>query len=136
MFNDICLYKCELDLLNLCPAWNYVCAYTHKCFSPVFQCYDDKIWFVNQHCLNKNMLTKKKKLKHWFFYFILKEIRAIQKHFCLPSVLFWCVVLNVQSVCFQKWFPSDSQLWWPCQVLEKVKRERHRVCETLQESPW
>ena len=41
LFKDICLYKRELDLLTLYSAWNYVCAYTHKCLSPVFQCYDD-----------------------------------------------------------------------------------------------
>ena len=46
VFNGICLYKCERDLLNLCSAWNYVCAYTHKCLSSVIQCYDDKIWLV------------------------------------------------------------------------------------------
>ena len=30
------------------------------CLSPVFQCYDGKISFVTQHCLNKNMSKKKK----------------------------------------------------------------------------
>ena len=51
--------------INLCSAWNYVCAYMHKRLSPVFQCYDDKIWFVTQHCLNKNMFKKKRK-KAWY----------------------------------------------------------------------
>ena len=41
VFNDIFLYKCERDLFNLCSAGNKVCVYTHKCLSPVFECYDD-----------------------------------------------------------------------------------------------
>ena len=40
-------------------AWNYVCAYTHKCLSPVFQCYNDNIWLVTQSCLKKKMSRKK-----------------------------------------------------------------------------
>ena len=38
-------FNCARFLINptcLCSAWNYVCAYTHKCLSPVFQCYNDK----------------------------------------------------------------------------------------------
>ena len=54
----------SVNLTHLCSAQNYVCAYTHKCLSPVFQCSDDKIWLVTQHCLNKKYVQKKQK-KRW-----------------------------------------------------------------------
>ena len=39
-----------------------VYAHTHtNVLSPVFQCCSDKIWFVTQHCFNKNMFKKERK---------------------------------------------------------------------------
>ena len=61
----------SVNLICSCSAWNYVCAYTHKCLSPVFQCYDDKIWLVTQHFLNKNMLKKNKKIGAALSFFLL-----------------------------------------------------------------
>ena len=88
VFNDVCLYKCELDWLNLCSAWNCVCAYTHKCLSHVFQCYDDKIQLVTQHCLNKNMWKK-----NLLLFFLIERGKTYP--FTTVHILFLCLAFLV-----------------------------------------
>ena len=84
---------------------NYVWACTRICLSPVFQCYDDKIWFATQHFLNKNTLEKKKwvqiqtEVSGWNSY----RIDAFQKSkISLQTVELWleCVmpVLDIVKV--------------------------------------
>lgn len=34
----------------------------------------------------------------------------------------------------QKWISGNSQLWWSCEILEKSRRERHRLCKALPQS--
>ena len=73
----------SVNLTCLCSAWNYACAYTHKCLSHVFQCYDDKIWFVTQQCLIKNMFKnffKSNITMHILHRLLLSRLKLIPHH--------------------------------------------------------
>ena len=94
-------------------------AHTHRCLSPVFQCYEDKIWFVTQHFPNKNMLKNQKKERFWGVggKVYLEYSKVLKLHFCTIAV-------QKRKVLFPSWTMTIKFMHvleaWEIQLKNKI----------------